>query len=133
MAAPAGPPAETAGAECSEEALAAALADVPELARLLEAPPPSPRLPRGRGRQAWHSPSDTHCPLSSQAGQRSWLSGRAQRNGQNEFYGQAHPTDQRPTAVHQAGGYAAGLPPPPLPAWPLARAGQVRRAERRGD
>ncbi|MXQ82054.1 hypothetical protein E5288_WYG012488 [Bos mutus] len=39
MAAPAGLPAEAAGAECSEEALAAALADVPELARLLETDP----------------------------------------------------------------------------------------------
>ncbi|KAI4590108.1 hypothetical protein MJG53_001157, partial [Ovis ammon polii x Ovis aries] len=39
MAAPAGPPAEAAGTECSEEALAAALADVPELARLLETDP----------------------------------------------------------------------------------------------
>uniref|UniRef100_A0A8C6D2E8 1,4-alpha-glucan-branching enzyme n=1 Tax=Moschus moschiferus TaxID=68415 RepID=A0A8C6D2E8_MOSMO len=39
MAAPAGPPAGAAGAECSEEALAASLADMPELARLLETDP----------------------------------------------------------------------------------------------
>ncbi|KAF4025950.1 hypothetical protein G4228_018047 [Cervus hanglu yarkandensis] len=39
MAAPAGPSARAAEAEVSEEALAAALADVPELARLLETDP----------------------------------------------------------------------------------------------
>ena len=39
MAASAGHPAREARSECSEEALAAALADMPELARLLEADP----------------------------------------------------------------------------------------------
>ena len=60
MAAPAGLPAEAAGAECSEEALAAALADVPELARLLETDPYlkpyAPDFQRRYRPRPWSSP-----------------------------------------------------------------------------
>lgn len=49
---------------------------------------------RWRGRELLTGAWATGDLQITEAGQRSWLSGRTQRNGQNEFYGQAHPADQ---------------------------------------
>lgn len=68
-------------------------------------PPPGPGPPRAEAGGPGAAPvTPIVLCLHRLDVSRSWLSGRAQRNGQNEFYGQAHPTDQRPAAVHQAGG-----------------------------